>query len=243
MASGRQDLKGQVAIITGASSGIGAAVARDLAEAGMRLVVTARREERLRALAEETGAVWLAGDITAPDLPVRLLDTALGRFGRVDVVFNNAGVMDAGPVEAMDVEQIARMVRVNVEAAFRVAYHALVYFKREDRGTLVNVSSILGTRVRPHVGWYAGTKFAVEGLTEALRMEFAGTNVRITAIQPGSTLTELQDHWPAHARGARNRKAPLLPEDIARIVRFVLEQPPHVRIPRVLAVPAEQGTP
>jgi NADP-dependent 3-hydroxy acid dehydrogenase YdfG len=238
--SGKQDLAGQVAIVTGASSGIGAAVARDLARAGMKLVVTARREDRLKALAKETGAAWLAADVTDPELPARVLDTAVRQFGRADVVFNNAGIMDAGPVEETDVERIALMVRVNVEAAFRMAYHALVYFKREARGTLVNTTSILGTRVRPHVGWYAGTKFAMEGLTESLRMEFAGTNVRITAIQPGSTRTELQDHWEVPP-ASRSIKQPLVPEDIARVVRFVLEQPPHVRIPRILVMPGEQG--
>lgn len=238
--STRQDLSGQVAIITGASSGIGAAVARDLAEAGMKLVVTARREDRLSALAKETGAAWVAADILDPELPTRLLDTAVREFGRADVVLNNAGIMDAGPIDTLDIERIVRMVRVNVEAAYRMAYHALMHFKRENRGTLVNTTSILGTKVRPQAGWYAGTKFAMEALTESLRMEFAGTNIRIMALEPGLTLTELQDHWEVHPRVAQNVEQPLVPEDIARIVRFVLEQPPHVRIPKILVIPGEQ---
>lgn len=241
VASARQDLSGQVAIITGASSGIGAAVARDLAQAGMKLVLTARREDRLKALARETGAAYLAADVVDPDLPARLLDTAEREFGRTDFVLNNAGIMDAGPIDKLDIERIALMVRVNVEAAYRMAYHALMRFKRQNRGTLINTTSILGTKVRPQAGWYAGTKFAMEALTESLRMEFAGTNVRITALQPGLTLTELQDHWEVHPRVAQNVKQPLVPEDIARIVRFVLEEPPHVRIPKILALPGEQA--
>ncbi len=241
MASERQELKGQVAVITGASSGIGAAVARDLAQAGMKLVLTARREDRLQALAKETGASYLAADVVDPDLPGRLLTRAIGDFGRVDFVFNNAGIMDAGPIEKLDLERIVLMVRVNVEAAYRMAYTALMHFKRENRGTLINTTSILGTKVRPQAGWYAGTKFAMEALTESLRMEFAGTNVRITALEPGLTLTELQDHWEVHPRVSQNVKQPLVPGDIARIVRFVLEEPAHVRIPKILAVPGEQA--
>jgi NADP-dependent 3-hydroxy acid dehydrogenase YdfG len=240
---GRTSLEGQVAVITGASSGIGAAVARDLARAGMRLVLTARREERLKAIADEwRGRVaCVAADVVDPELPRRLLDRAAAEFGRCDVVFNNAGIMDAGPIEKIDLERIVLMVRVNVEAAFRVAYEAVRLFKRQNSGYLINTTSILGTKVRPTAGWYAGTKFALEALTEALRLELAGTGVRVAALQPGLTETELQDHWEVHPKVAQNVKQPLQPEDIARVVRFLLEQPAHVRIPKVLVVPGEQA--
>src|SRR5918996_2288576 len=238
MAAGKS-LERQVAVVTGASSGIGAGVARDLARAGMKLLVTARREERLRALAAEfDGRVrYLAADVADPELPRRLVERAVAEFGRLDVVFNNAGFMDIGTIDTIDIERIALMVRVNVEAAFRLAHEALRHFKREDPGYLINVTSILGSKVRPTTGWYAGTKHALEALTETLRMELAGTNVKITALAPGLVDTELQDRWEVHPKVALGVKAPLVPEDIARVVRFLLEQPAHVRIPKILVVP------
>jgi NADP-dependent 3-hydroxy acid dehydrogenase YdfG len=238
-----RSLTGQVGVITGASSGIGAAVARDLARAGMRLVLTARREDRLAAIAREfpRQVSVVAADIVDPELPGRLLERAQQDFGRVDVVFNNAGIMDAGPIEKIELDRIVLMVRVNVEAAFRLTYEAVRLFKRQNSGYLINTTSILGTKVRPTAGWYAGTKFALEALTESLRMELAGTNVRVSALQPGLTDTELQDHWEVHPKVAQNVKAPLVPEDLARVVRFLLTQPAHVRVPKILVIPGEQA--
>ncbi|MBM3833380.1 MAG: SDR family oxidoreductase [Verrucomicrobia bacterium] len=234
-------LKDQVAVITGASSGIGAAVARNLSQAGMKLVLTARRSERIDSLAKEIGeSASLMGDITEPSLPQKLLDLALQRFGRCDVICNNAGVVDVGPIEEIDIERVCRMVRINVEAAFRLAYAAVRHFKRINQGHLVNTSSILGTKVRPTAGAYAGTKYAIEALSEGLRMELAGTNVKVSCIEPGLVLTELHNHWKVHPTKSMNISSPLQPEDIARTIRFLLEQPAHIRIPRLLIMPGEQ---
>jgi NADP-dependent 3-hydroxy acid dehydrogenase YdfG len=133
------------------------------------------------------------------------------------------------------------MVRVNVESAFRMAYVAMTHFKKAGRGHLINTSSILGTKVRPTAGAYAGTKYAIEALTEALRMEFAGTGVKVSCIEPGLVLTELHDHWKVHPRESMNIKNPLRPEDVARAIRFLLEQPAHVRIPRLMIMPGEHA--
>ncbi len=236
------DLTDHVAIITGASSGIGEATARALAAEGMRLVLTARRADALEALARDLpSAISVPGDITDPELPATLISSALEAFGRCDVVFNNAGVMEVGTVESADVERICRMVRVNVEAAYRMAYVALRQFRRQGSGYLINVSSILGTKVRPGAGAYAGTKFAIEALTEALRMELAGTAIQVCAVEPGLTRTHLQDHFPEHPAQALGLRQMLEPEDIARAVVFVLRQPAHVRIPRILVMPGEQA--
>ena len=235
-------LKDQVALITGASSGIGRAVARNLRQAGMKLVLTARRRDRLDALAAELGETEvLDGDILDPTLPGRLIGTAVARFGRCDVVFNNAGSIEVGAVGEIDVEKMCRMARVNVEAAFRMAYTAMAHFKKAGHGHLVNTSSILGTKVRPTAGAYAGTKYAIEALTEALRMEFAGTRVRLSCIEPGLVLTELHDHWKTHPRESMDIKNPLRPEDVAAAIRFLLEQPEHVRIPRMMIMPGEHA--
>jgi NADP-dependent 3-hydroxy acid dehydrogenase YdfG len=234
-------LNEQVAIITGASSGIGQAVARDLAEAGVKLVLTGRRGQRLSDLAAELrGAALLEADLTDPPVPQRLLELALEKFGRCDILFNNAGVMEAGTVEEIDIDRVCRMVRINVEATYRMAYVALKHFRTQNRGHLLNVSSILGTKVRPTTGAYAGTKYAIEALSEALRMELAGSNVKVSCIEPGLVMTELHNHWPQHPTKILNVTEPLVPQDIARAVRFILEQPAHVRIPRMMVIPGQQ---
>jgi NADP-dependent 3-hydroxy acid dehydrogenase YdfG len=235
-------LKGQVAIITGASSGIGRGAALELGRVGMKLVLNGRRADRLEALAGEVeDAVAVAGDLSDMLLPQRLIDAAVDSYGRLDVVFNNAGIMDTAPIEDADVDRLCANIRINLEAAVRMAYTALKHFKGAGSGYLINTSSILGTKVRPTAGVYAGSKYGIEALTEALRMEVAGSGVRVSCIEPGLVNTELQDHFEVHPRDFLKMKTPLEPEDIARVVRFMLEQPPHVSIPRIMVLPSEQA--
>jgi NADP-dependent 3-hydroxy acid dehydrogenase YdfG len=236
------DLDDQVAIITGASSGIGRGVALELDRAGMKLVLNARRADRLEELAGELGeAEAVAGDLTDPSLPEHLVAAAVDRFGRLDVVFNNAGIMDTAPIDTADIERLCANARVNFEAAVRMAYTALRHFKIQESGQLITTSSILGTKVRPTAGVYAGSKYGVEALTEALRVEVAGSGIRVGCIEPGLVNTELQNHFDVHPRDMLGMKQPLEPEDIARCVRFMLEQPPHVSIPRMMVLPSEQA--
>jgi NADP-dependent 3-hydroxy acid dehydrogenase YdfG len=235
-------LQGKVAIITGASSGIGRGVALELDRAGMKLVLNARRADRLDELANELGtAESVAGDLTDPSIPEQLVAAAVDRFGRLDVVFNNAGIMDTAPIDSADIERLCANARVNFEAAVRMAYTALRHFKNQGSGHLITTSSILGTKVRPTAGVYAGSKYGVEALTEALRMEVAGSGVRVGCIEPGLVNTELQDHFEVHPRDMLGMEQPLEPEDIARCVRFMLEQPAHVSIPRMMVLPSEQA--
>ena len=237
------ELKGKIAVITGASSGIGEGVARELATAGMKLVLTSRRKDLLDKLAADldTETAVVAGDLTDESLPQKLIDTATQTFGSCDVVFNNAGVMIVGSAADIDLEAMCRMVRVNVEATYRLAIIAMRHLVSAGGGYLINTSSILGTKVRQTTGAYAGTKYAVEALTEDLRMQAAGTGVRVCALEPGLVETHLQDHFPVHPKDALGIEALVQPADIARAVRFMLEQPPHVAIPRILVMPADQG--
>lgn len=237
------ELAGQVAIVTGATSGIGAALARALDARGVRLVLTGRRQDRLETLVAELGeARAVAGDITDPALPGQLVEAALAAFGRLDIACNNAGLLAFGTVEEIDLERMATMVRVNVEAAFRFAYTVLRHFKAENRGHLVNTSSVAGTKVRPTVGAYAGTKHALEALAQGLRIELATTDVRISNIQPGLVATDIFAHMPAGEHPARQQgiDQPLTPEDVARAVLFMLEQPAHVSIPTLMLKPTRQ---
>jgi NADP-dependent 3-hydroxy acid dehydrogenase YdfG len=235
------DLKDKVAIITGASSGIGRAVACNLNEAGVKLILAGRRENRLTELKKELEhAAVLTGDISQEGMPQRLLTNALDTFGRCDIVFNNAGIIKAGSIDEIDIEDMCYMVRVNVEAAFRMAYVAVKHFKSTGSGYLLNTSSVLGTKVRPTAGAYAGTKFAIEALTEALRLELAKTNIGVSCVEPGLVQTDLHREWQVPPAQSLNIPRPLQPEDIARVVRFILEQPDHVRLPRILAVPSDQ---
>ena len=236
---GTVSLAEQVAVVSGASSGIGLAVARELRSLGLQLVLTARSEERLRPICTELEAEMLVADIADPSVPQTLLATALARFGRCDVVINNAGSIEVGPIESINVDKVCSMVRVNVEAAFRVAYTFMKHFVKQGSGHLINVSSVMGTKVRPTAGAYSGTKFAIEALSEALRMEIAGTGVCVSCVEPGVVLTELHRDWPVHPTVGMNIPNPLMPEDVARCIGFILKQPAHVRIPRLMVLPGE----
>lgn len=233
------DLTGQVAVVTGASSGIGLAVARELHTLGLRLVLSARSEDRLSPICADLGAAAVTADITDATVPQRLLDTALARFGRCDVVINNAGAIEVGPIGSIDIDKVCSMVRVNVEAAYRVAYTFMRHFVKRDRGHLINTSSVMGTKVRPTAGAYSGTKFAIEALSEALRMEIAGTGISVSCLEPGIVMTELHRDWPVHPTVGMNIPHPLMPEEVARCVSFILTQPAHVRIPRLMILPSE----
>ena len=210
----------------------------------MRLVLTGRDAQRLGALEKEIGAehcAVLVADLQDSEAPEALLQLALGKFGQCDFLFNNAGIMHAGPIEKVDIDQMCQMVRVNVEGFTRMAYTALKHFQSAGSGHLINVSSILGTKVRPGTGVYAGCKYFVEAFSEALRMEVAKTDVKVSVIQPGVADTNLQTHFETPPRVALGIEHPLAPEDIARCVCFILEQPSHVRIPVMMALPGEQA--
>lgn len=236
-------LFGKVAIVTGASSGIGKAVSRDLARAGVKLVISARRSEILEELREEIGddVVVVPGEITDPKMPDMLVSKALEVYSSCDIVIHAAGILCSGSIVDVNIEDMCRMVRINVESSVRLTYTVMRHFKKAGAGHFIHLSSILGTKVRPYSGVYAGTKYAIEALTESLRMELAGTDIKISVIEPGVTLTELHDKIPVHPIKALNITKPLQPEDIAVAIRFMLEQPCHIRIPVMMILPGEQS--
>ena len=235
------DLQDKVAIVTGASSGIGKAIAQELNAKGMKLVLTARSQDKLdRLVSTLENATLLAGEITDPETPQKLVDLALETFGGLDLIVNNAGVMTVGAIEEVDIEAICQMVRLNVESVYRMSYTVLRHFKKVGSGFLINISSIAGLKTQPQYGAYNGTKHAVEAFTDALRMELAGTGIKVAAIAPGTVDTSLYDRWDRENKDWIMSGGALQPEDIASSVRFILEQPDRVLIPRLLVVPTNQ---
>lgn len=236
MTLNKSALAGKVAVVTGASAGIGEAIARNLSEAGVKLMLTARRADRLAYLKDSlpTEAAVLAADIADPETPQRLLDGALAAFGRVDILINNAGVLSTRPIDAVDLDVLATMIRVNFEAVVRSSYVFAKVLKAQQSGAIINVSSIGAFTTVPTGGVYSGVKAAVESFSAALRVELAGSGVRVGTVVPGSVATEILD--VAKAAGEQTWEQQITPieaEDIAAAVRFMLEQPPRANIARM----------
>ncbi|MBI2511781.1 MAG: SDR family NAD(P)-dependent oxidoreductase [Opitutae bacterium] len=188
-------LAGQVVIITGASSGIGEATARRLARAGAKVVISARRQARLDALAREldpTGAAVLAvaGDVTSDADRRRLVDATLAKFGRIDGLVNNAGYGTRGPVEIVPLEAIRRNFETNVFSLIALTQLVLPTMRTQGSGCVVNIGSVAGRIARPLSSIYDSTKHALEAITDGLRGELEPFGVRVTLIRPGYIVTE-----------------------------------------------------
>lgn len=238
------ELHGKVAVVTGASSGIGLAIARELSSAGARLVVTARRQDRLEALCGSVGGecVFHVAAIDDAATPQALLDLALARFGRADILINNAGMLVSGPMDTIDLDALALMTRTNYDAVVRASYLFARHFKQQGTGAIVNVSSIGAYLSHSSMGVYAGLKQALEIFTTALRVELKGSGVRVGSIAPGTTATEIFNPGGANGPGARTPStAPLEPGDVAAAVRFMLEQPERANVARLLLVSSEES--
>lgn len=214
---------GRVAVITGATGGVGAAVARELSRAGYSLVLTAPSMEKLTALASHLKGpcTVIEGSLSDEALPETLLYAALDRFGRCDVCFNNGALYEGGIIETVDIERLSSMVRVNVEGSFRVAYVFVKHFVSEGAGHLVNVSGAVGSSSRPTA--YGATQRAIEVLSDALVAELGDGDVLVSCIQPGLVKTGANHRWEIGAGGASGAGHSLEPEDFARMVLFILE--------------------
>lgn len=209
-------LAGQVVIITGASSGIGEATARRLARAGARVVLSARRQERLDALAREldpTGAAVLAvaGDVTSEADRRRLVDATLAKFGRIDGLVNNAGYGTRGPVEIVPVDAIRRNFETNVFSLVALTQLVLPAMRAQGAGCVVNIGSVAGRIARPLSSVYDSTKHALEALTDGLRGELKPFGVRVTLIRPGYIVTEFVSAADAASDGILANAGPYEP--------------------------------
>jgi NADP-dependent 3-hydroxy acid dehydrogenase YdfG len=242
-----QNIDGKIVVITGASSGLGEAAARHLAEAGAKLVLGARRTDRLRAIAADLGlpdAAIVRTDVTDHDEVRRLVDAAVALHGRIDVMLNNAGLMPHSLLERGRIEDWDRMIDVNLKGVLYGIAAALPHMIRQKGGHIINVSSVAGHKVRPGSAVYAATKAAVRMLSEGLRQEVKPYNIRTTIISPGAVQSELPDSITDAdaAKGVQAfYEAYAIPADrFARIVGFAISQPDDVDINEILFRPTAQ---
>ncbi|MHC4976721.1 MAG: SDR family oxidoreductase [Planctomycetota bacterium] len=244
--------KDQTIIVTGASSGIGEATARLLASRGARVACLARRADRLESLveritAEGGSAIARECDVTDREQIAQAIEQARDRFGPVDALVNNAGVMPISHIDRLDVESWDRMIDINIKGVLYCAAAVIPEMIERQSGHIINVSSTAGRRVIPGGSIYCATKHAVHALSEGMRSELSAHNIKVTIVAPGFTRTELQSHvtddrilerW--RAASERSKLDPLESEDIAESIRFALETPPHVSYSELLVRPTRQ---
>ncbi|HHC6503096.1 SDR family oxidoreductase [Vibrio parahaemolyticus] len=235
----------KLVVITGASSGIGEAIARRFSEEGHPLLLVARRVERLEAL-NLPNTLCEKVDVTDQASLITAIEKAEAQFGPADVIVNNAGVMLLGQIDTQDAAEWKRMFDVNVLGLLNGMHSVLASMKARNSGTIINISSIAGKKTFPDHAAYCGTKFAVHAISENVREEVAASNVRVTTIAPGAVETELLSHttsqdikdgydaWKVDMGGV------LAADDVARAVMFAYQQPQNVCIREIALAPTKQ---
>ena len=249
-------LTGTVALVTGASSGIGEATALALAAQGASVVLGARRLDRLQALAQRIEAdggraLAVQADITDPAAARSLVEETVAHFGRLDTLVNNAGLMLLGPAVGAPLSDWEQMVQINVDGVLNCAHaaldHLLAAAQDSPRGVadMVNVSSTAGRQTRSGSAVYNLTKHAVGAFSDALRQEVTGRHLRVSLIEPGATDTELRDHLAEDQKAAQAKRfetmEPLQAPDIADAIAYIVTRPRHVAVNEMLVRPTEQA--
>ena len=242
-------MQGKVVAITGASSGIGEAIALLLTQRGAKVVLGARREDRLEALAARIAtaggdAAYARTDVRRREDLTSLVDLARERFGRLDVLVNNAGIGPISPLDDLRVEEWEQMIDINLKGVLYGIAAALPVFREQGSGHFVNIASTAAHRIVPNQSVYAGTKIAVRAISEGLRQE-AGDRLRVTVISPGFTHTSFAEdvtNPEVKAQIAEARDAFAMPPDaIARAIAFAVEQPAGVDVGEIIVRPTAQG--
>lgn len=237
----------KIIVITGASSGIGEATARLLAEQGATVMLAARREDRLQKLVnkiEASGgkASFKVTDVTNREQVEELVETTVQKYGQVDVLINNAGLMPLSPLDALKVDEWDKMVDVNIKGLLYAIAAVLPVMRKRKEGQIVNIASVAGHKVFPSGAVYCATKFAVRAISEGIRLESNG-EIRSTIISPGSVNTELTDHI-SHEETAETvkglYKGAIDADAVARAIFYAVEQPEGVDINEVIIRPTQQ---
>jgi NADP-dependent 3-hydroxy acid dehydrogenase YdfG len=238
------NVKGKVVVITGASSGIGESTARLLAQHGAHVVIGARRMERLEALASsirvEGGSVeYHSLDVTRLEAMQTIVDLAQTRYGRVDVILNNAGVMPLSPLESLKVDEWNRMIDVNIRGVLHGIAAGLPVMKKQGFGQFINIASIGAYAVSPTAAVYCATKYAVRAISEGLRQEVGG-DIRVTLVSPGVTESELADtisDEEARDLMKEYRRISIPASAIAQSILFAISQPAEVDVNEIVVRP------
>lgn len=245
------NLNSKTALVTGASSGIGAATALKLAAQGVQVGLAARRTDRLQALVDQImasggDAIAIEMDVVDPvsvDAGVRKL---IDGYGSVDILFNNAGLMPISDIESLKTDEWNRMVDVNIKGLLNSTAAVLPHMKKQGGGHIFNTSSIAGRKVFPGLSVYCATKHAVTAFSEGLRLEVAAKyNIRVTCIQPGAVDTELFEQisdggYREQMEGLRSQMSFLKADDIADTILFALRAPDHVNVAELFVLPTDQ---
>ncbi|TYA98806.1 SDR family oxidoreductase [Lactobacillus sp. SL9-6] len=245
-------VENKVIVITGASSGIGEASAKLLASHGAKVVLGARRESRLqelvRAIAAQGGqAAYRVTDVTNPADLTALVDLAKTKFGGIDVIFNNAGIMPTSPISALKTDEWNAMIEVNLKGVLNGVAAVMPEFTRQKHGQIITTSSVAGLKSFAGSGVYGATKFAVRNLMEVIRMESAQeqTNIRTTSLYPAAINTELlHTITDASSKQGMNElyaSVGITPDAIARVVDFAVAQPADVNVNEFTIYPTKQG--
>jgi NADP-dependent 3-hydroxy acid dehydrogenase YdfG len=240
-------LAGKVALVTGASSGIGEAAALALAAAGAAVALSARRADRLQSLAkriESDGgtALVIVGDVSLAEDAARAVSETVTGLGRIDILVNSAGVIQSGGVESLPLEEWRRVIDINLMGTLYTCKAAIGPMKAQGSGDIVNISSTAGRRAAGMFGPYSTSKFGLTGLTEGLRQEVGGAGIRVSIVEPGATATEVADGISDPAMRAAmtqhvSKEGAMQPADIASAIVFIVSLPPRANVSQILIRP------
>ncbi len=247
------NLKGKYALITGATSGIGKECAKELAKMGVNLILTGRREERLKEIKEEISkefnlnAETLLLDVTNNDEVKKAL-TPLTQNFKIDILINNAGLaLGIEKIDEGDIDNWEKMIDTNIKGLLYVSRVIIPHMRKNDSGHIINLGSIAGEMTYPGGNVYCATKSAVHTLSEAMNIDLAGTNIRVSNIAPGAVKTEFSDvRFKGDKEKAENvykGYTPLFAKDIADLILYILNAPLHVNIQHALIMPTAQRNP
>ncbi|OUL31880.1 oxidoreductase [Nostoc sp. RF31YmG] len=243
-------LDGKVAIITGASAGIGEATALALAAEGAKVVLAARRGDRLDALAQRIKnsggkALPIITDVTDETQVQNLVQKTKAEFGQIDILVNNAGIAAVGAIDGGNTSDWKDMINLNLLGLLYVTHAVLPILKAQGAGHIVNISSVAGRTARVGIGVYNATKWGVNGFSESLRQEVCKQNIRVTIVEPGLVNTEIDDRIsdPIAKQSSQERRrsiTPLESEDIAAAIVYAVTQPQRVNVNEILIRPTQQ---
>ncbi len=247
-----QTLSGKIALVTGASSGIGEAAALALAQAGATVAVAARRADRLEELVrriEAAGgkALALPGDMTVESEAIKAVEDAVARLGRLDILINSAGVMQAGGVENCNLDEYRRVFDINLFATLYTCKAAVPHMLAQGEGDIITISSLAARKGGPYTNAYSASKHAVNSMTDGMRQELGGRNIRVCILMPGATSTEIGDHisdpaWRKSIQAHVGKEGAVLPSEVGETIVFILSLPRRVNISEIAIRPTIDTT-